>query len=175
MVMDDTSSHVIGFFVDAFCALILFRVATSMYNSRYLSHFSMAWLLFGVERIVVGAGSLLAALSESQVLPANPTGGLTLQQADTLVSISGNLFLVLGGLLMWQYPKQLIQSSAAQNTFLIFGLLILIITLPNFFGKSEETIYMVKWIDALTSLLAVLFIAICLIKLLKSDEFTSVL
>lgn len=76
--MTSIASHALGAFVNAFCALILVRVAMGRANSRFLWHLAMAWGLFSLDRIVVAAGQLFIQLLNSGAISPDPNAPNTL-------------------------------------------------------------------------------------------------
>jgi hypothetical protein len=160
--MTSIASHALGAFVNAFCAILLVRVAMGRANSRYLWHLAMAWGLFSLDRIVAAAGYLFIQLLGSGPLSPDSSAAHTFSQIDTLISISATFFLFLGSFLVFEYPHQRIPTIPAQLSVFIFGFFALIASLANL---SQTALPVVQFLDAATSTLSVAFLGVSLAKL----------
>jgi hypothetical protein len=160
--MTSIASHVLGAFVNAFCAILLVRVAMARANSRYLWHLAMAWGLFSLDRIVAAAGYLFIQLLSSGALSPDPSASHTLSQIDTLISISATFFVFLGSFLIFDYPHERIPPITAQLAVFVIGFFALITALANL---SQNALPVVQFLDVATSTLGLLFLGVSLAKL----------
>jgi hypothetical protein len=164
--MASIPSHALGAFINAFCALLLVRVAMGRANSRFLWHLAMAWALFGLDRIVLVLGALFIQLWNSG-FSQDPSAAHALAQIDTLISISATFFLFLGSFLIFEYPQQRIPVIPAQLSVFTLGFFALITALANL---SQNAPPLVDALDAVTSTLCVIFLGVSLYRLRSANQ-----